>query len=292
MAMKTRRAGVGQVIFLLAVLCGVAAAESPKLTFKFTIIKVKGAQSTALYGINSGGVMVGSYVDSGGVRHGFQLTAGKVKNIDDPNGTDTYCLGINKTGAIVGWYAAATSHAAQGFLYQKGKFSDLGPSGSMGSQAIGINDHGDINGNYGDSSGVSHGFLLKAGKYTTQDVPNASNTLGGGINNAGLITEVWLDSSFNANSSLYDGKKKYTKINIPGEPDSDAGGINNLGDVVYSWEAAETYGGALRHGGKYYKFHVPHGDRTFGYGINDKKVIVGAFTTDSQVLEGFTATYK
>jgi len=103
---------------------------------------------------------------------------------------------------------------------------------------------------------------------------------------------VWLDSGFNSESSLYKGKK-YTTIDVPGEPESDASAINNLGDIVYSWEGAtDTYGGALRHAGKFYKFHVPHGDRTFGYGINDHNTIVGAYTTESGVLRGFSATYQ
>jgi probable HAF family extracellular repeat protein len=287
--MRQVSARLGRLVVLLTLLSVAAVAESPKLTFTYTTIKVPGAQSTAVFGINNAGVMVGSYVDKGGVRHGFRLSGGKLKKIDDPSGTNTYCFAINKTGAIVGYYTTS-SHSAQAFLYQKGKFSDIGPAKATGSQALGINDHGDINGNFGDSSG-SHGFLLKGGKYTTQDVPGASYTLGGGINNAGLMTEVWLDSSFNSDSSLYNGKT-YKTINVPGEPDSDASAINNLGDIVYSWEGAtDTYGGALRHGGKIYKFHVPKGDRTFGYGINDHNVIVGAYTTESGVLLGFSATY-
>jgi hypothetical protein len=122
-------------------------------------------------------------------------------------------------------------------------------------------------------------------------VPGAQETLGGGINNAGLMTEVWLNSTFSSESSLYNGKT-YKTINVPGEPNSDAAAINDLGDIVYSWEGTgDTYGGALRHAGKVYKFHVPKGDRTFGYGINDHNVIVGAFTDDNGVLSGFSATY-
>jgi len=277
------------VLVMLVSVAAFAETPTPPLTFKYKAIKVAGAQSTAIYGINNGGVMVGSYVDGSGVRHGFSLSAGKVTRLDDPKGTDTYCFAINKAGAIVGYYATA-NRTVQAFLYAKGKFKDIGPAGSTGSQALGINDHGDVNGNFADSKG-SHGFLLKGGAYITLDVPGAQATLGGGINNAGLMTEVWLDSNFNSESSLYNGKK-YTKINVPREPNSDAAAINNLGDIVYSWEGAtDTYGGALRHGGKLYKFHVPGGDRTFGYGINDHNVIVGAYTDDNGVLNGYAATY-
>jgi len=288
-SMRQDRSGLVRIAMILALLSVVATAETPTLTFKFKTIKVQGAQSTALYGINNAGTMVGSYVDSGGVRHGFRLSGGKVTKIDDPKGTDTYCFGINKAGSIVGYYATS-NHTAQAFRYQNGKFSDIGPARSTGSQALGINDHGDINGNFGDSKG-SHGFLLRGSTYTTLDVPGATSTLGGGINNAGLMTEVWLDTSFNSESSRYNGKT-FKTINVPGEPDSDAAAINSLGDIVYSWEGSgDTYGGALWHSGKYYKFSVPGGDRTFGYGINDHNTVVGAYTDSSGVLSGFSATY-
>ena len=129
-------ARLGRLVVLLALLSVAAVAESPKLTFTYTTIKVAGAQSTAVFAINNAGVMVGSYVDKGGVRHGFILSAGKVKKIDDPSGSNTYCFGINKAGAIVGYYTTS-SQGAQAFLYQKGKFSDIGPAGSTGSQALG-----------------------------------------------------------------------------------------------------------------------------------------------------------
>jgi probable HAF family extracellular repeat protein len=284
--MRHGSSSLGRFVLLLALLSAAAAADNPTLTFTFTTIKV--ANSTAIYGVNNLGAMVGSYVTKDGVRHGFRLSGGKLKRIDDPNGTDTYCFAINDAGAIVGYYTTS-GHSAQAFLYFKGQFSDIGPAGSTGSQALGINKNGDINGNFGDSKG-SHGFLLKGGNYTTLDVPNAAFTLGGGINDADLMTEVWIDSSSHAESSLYNGT--YKTIDVPGKTDSSAGAINNLRDIVYSWEGSnDTYGGALRLAGKFYKFHVPGGDRTFGYGINDHRTIVGAYTTKKGVLKGYSATY-
>src|SRR3984885_1285656 len=95
-----------RIVLFLTLLSAVAVAEAaPPLTFKFKTIKIPGAQSTAIYGINNPGAMVGSYVDSAGVRHGFTLVKGKVAQIDDPKGTDTYCFAINTPGAIVGYSA-------------------------------------------------------------------------------------------------------------------------------------------------------------------------------------------
>jgi len=39
--------------------CGYGGRDAPKLTFKFTTIKVKGASNTRVFGVNNAGVMVG-----------------------------------------------------------------------------------------------------------------------------------------------------------------------------------------------------------------------------------------
>jgi len=63
----------------------------------------------------------------------------------------------------------------------------------MGSQAIGINDHGDINGNYrGLQWRIAWVSCLKGGKLRYAKMwPGATYTLGGGINNAG----AWMTES-------------------------------------------------------------------------------------------------
>jgi hypothetical protein len=112
--MKSSATIAGVFTVVLTLLFVAAAADAPKITFKFTTVQVKGAQDTRVFGTNNAGVMVGAYVDSGGVDHGYMLKAGKVTTIDDPNGTTTNCLGINTAGDVVGYYLNS-SGSAQGF---------------------------------------------------------------------------------------------------------------------------------------------------------------------------------
>ena len=53
------------------------------------------------------------------------------------------------------------------------------PSGTVG---LGINDFGDVVGDYVDSAGNRHGFVRSKGIYTTLDVPGAVLTVAEGIN--------------------------------------------------------------------------------------------------------------
>src|SRR5215471_11488543 len=117
-----RRSPLFWALPLLVVLSVAVTVAAPALTFTFKTIQIPGASSTGVYGINNSGVMVGSYVDGQGKRHGFMLAGAVLTNIDDPNGTNTYCFAINKSGVIVGEYTTAT-RTLQAFLYQGGAFT-------------------------------------------------------------------------------------------------------------------------------------------------------------------------
>lgn len=72
--------------------------------------KYPGATTTTAWGINNLGVVVGWFVDSAGLTHGFVLQKGVYAQIDVPgtNGT-TACHGINDGGTITGTYMDASS---------------------------------------------------------------------------------------------------------------------------------------------------------------------------------------
>ena len=80
---------------------------------------------------------------------------------------------------------------------------------------------------------------------------------------------------------------------MPGALGSYPGGIDLAGDVVYTWQdSANEYHGALRLGGKYYKFDDPQGkSETYGHGINDHQVVAGVYHNGNSI-GGFLATYK
>jgi hypothetical protein len=245
--------------------------------FTLSTVKVPGNLQAQLWGINKAGVSVGSYVASNGTSHGMMISGGKVKDIDDPEGTNTICFGINATNEIVGLYTNSSGNA-EGFEYTAGKFKDVpGPAGAVSSAAFGINDAENISGLYSLSSGNTYGFVLTSGKYKTLNVSGSEFTLARGINNAGLVTLQWGDSAGYLQSSLYNGKT-YTPINVPGAAVNQVQGINSAGDIVYY--VSDPYGvghGAVKIGKDYYIFDYPKGSNTGAGGINDSNLIVGSY---------------
>ena len=73
-------------------------------------------------------------------------------------------------------------------------FTTLNVSGASSTEAVGINNAGQVVGFFADSRGV-HGFINTSGTFTTLDVPGASFTQARGINNAGQVVGLFGDSS-------------------------------------------------------------------------------------------------
>jgi len=295
--MKNCKSMLCLLAFVLGCAIMAAAADAPPLTFKFSKASVPGATMTEPGGINNKGVSVGLYSNSAGT-HGYILQGKKVTTLDDPNAIAgaTFGSNLNPDGAItvVGYYTSSKTGDAVAFLYKGGKYTDIpGPSGAVQSYGSAINDTGAAVGYYIDSSGLTHGFLLKGKTYKTLDVPTASATYATGINKSGKIVLYWLNSSGTYESSLYNGKT-YKTINIPGASSSIALDLNAAGDVCYQWiDSANVNHGALLSKGKYYKFDYPKSVATYGGGINDVGNIVGGYQTSTGGTNwfGFKATY-
>jgi len=282
---------------LLASIMVAFAAEAPKLTFKFSNVKVPGAKQTFANGINNAGVIVGTYQDSANAYHGFILDGKKLTTVNVPNGTSTTVDGVTPDGAIqiVGAYVNSAGRS-MGFLCKNGRFTDIpGPKGSTGSSAVGINDLGEIVGSYVGSNGVTFGYLLANHHYTTLNIFMAQITVASGINDKGKLVFSSVDGlSGTMTAYVYDIKtKNYTEVNVPGASGSAATDIDNAGDVTYQWLDSNSVSHcALFRQGKYYKFDDPSSAYDWAKGINDRNVIVGASEAVSGgPFAGFKATY-
>ncbi len=83
----------------------------------YTTLDFPGAQSTAPLGINSSGVIVGSYSSP---TQGFTYQAGEWTTLDYPGASTTELNGISDAGVIVGYSYVTTPGTA--FLYENGVF--------------------------------------------------------------------------------------------------------------------------------------------------------------------------
>jgi uncharacterized membrane protein len=168
----------------------------------YTTIDYPAAMSTAVYGVNDPGQIVGGYcllsaeVYCGGLLnptdHGFLDDHGTFTTIDFPGASGTQPNAINYAGVIVGSYDVGTT-GPHSFLYRNGTFTNIDFPGANWTFAGAINNHGMVAGYYQDSKGQVHGFLYHAGKFETVDHPNTSATGLTGLNDAGDIVGTWND---------------------------------------------------------------------------------------------------
>jgi len=159
-----------------------------------TSFSVPAAPTTLAYQINnSKQLVVGYYLDSSGIPHGYYRdTNGALHFPIDPSGSvGTVLFGDNNRNWVVGRYADS-SGATHGlfFVAPNNNFFTFDYPGSTFTSLNGITSQGFICGRYVDASGIAHGIIARA-KGTPSG--NQVGTLGTPINPASPVTS--LDSS-------------------------------------------------------------------------------------------------
>jgi probable HAF family extracellular repeat protein len=167
--------------------------------------------------------------------------------------------------------------------------------------AFGINNAGDIVGEYWDTNFVSHGYVYSHGQYTTVDDPLAGTapfqgTSAMGINDRGDIVGTYYDANWGGHGFVLSGGR-YTTLDDPNAAPAAFGGTlvfhnNDRGDIVGAYIAVNgTEHGFLFSNGRYTTLDATlagPGGNTAAYGINNAGQIVGFFSTaDGSVLGGF-----
>src|SRR4029077_12995579 len=189
-----------------------------------------------------------------------------------------------------------------------GHFTQVDYPGAVATVGRGINNAGDITGNYVDAAGIESGFILQNGTFHRVRVAHSCSTDVWMAEDNGrvLIGDFGVGDDC-ANSVLHG----YLR-NRPGDfqtIDFPSGGsfpctaprwINERGDIVGLYvvanDADECYGGALRgfllRQGKYIAIDVPGSTSTTVLGINDDGMIVGTYSDKLGVDHGFKAVPK
>jgi PEP-CTERM motif len=118
-----------------------------------------------------------------------------------PANFNSQAVGINSTATpwIVGFYQPdAGLTTSFGFVDEGGTIITLDPFSSTFTQALGVNDLGEIVGSYTDSAGVQHGYIDNGGVFTSFDPPDSASTTINGLNNKGDIVGFYTPASGDA----------------------------------------------------------------------------------------------
>jgi probable HAF family extracellular repeat protein len=147
-----------------------------------------GGSASNAYGINDAGHIVGwSYIQGDTALHAFLYSNGGMQDLGTLLGTtNSIAYAINNLDQLVGY----SEHGA--FLYSGGVRYDLGTLGGTASQALALNDLGEVVGFADTAAGARHAFLYSNGVLVDLNslLPPGSGWVLGqatGINDSGQI---------------------------------------------------------------------------------------------------------
>jgi hypothetical protein len=155
---------------------------------------------TVIWDFNDSGYAVGYYLNSSGkkVPFGLNISTGIFTDLKPPGAHQAEATGINGKGDISGWEQGFGE--VQGFLETTGTYFRLSFPGAAQTRALRLNWQDQIVGDYVDSSGKTHGYLLsfpQAGQiWQSIDEPKAVNvTSVTGVNNQDQICGYYVDGN-------------------------------------------------------------------------------------------------
>jgi len=217
---------------------GATTAQGFTLTLpnSFTTQNYPAAAQTMTTGINSAGSTSGIYVDAGGTTHGYTDIGGTFKTVDQGGTVFNQALGINAGNVTVGYASATDPTGATGqkaYSQSGGVFTDLNHllPANFDSQAVGLNNAGNIVGFYQPTAITSIGFEDVAGHISTIDPFGSTFTQALGINNDGEIVGFYTDS-FGVTHGYTDIGGLFESFDPTGSQGTTINGVNDLGQIV------------------------------------------------------------
>lgn len=229
------------------------------LNIPFTSSNPANTIYSQIYEVNSSGEAVGNYFESvngASITHGFVYQNGKYLKLDHP---------LASTTAIY-------------TIPAKGNFPSFSTSGT---NISGLNDAGNIVGNYIDQNAKPHGYVYADNKFTTIDGPLGNGANVSDINDAGQIIGSYQTTDGKSHGFIYSAGK-YQTIDAPlaDKSGTTLNSINDSGAILGSYfDASGNLKGFYYNAGNFTPITAPSDSGFYGVRINDKGLIAGAYAT-------------
>ncbi|MEV5574852.1 hypothetical protein AB0L06_32860 [Spirillospora sp. NPDC052269] len=192
-----------------------------------------GLSGTVASGINDHGEIVGSYVGTGGIVHGFRLANGKFMPIDVPGAQETWPFGINNQGRITVQTVRPDGSQPQ-YLLANAALIPIAYPGANHSIVHRINDHDVIVGLYVVTPDATpqHGFIQSHGEFTRFDIPGAAYTGVNAASDNGDLTGYYVPENSTDGHAFISTRGKTTSFDAPNAAGTTAFDINDQGQIV------------------------------------------------------------
>ena len=289
-------------VMALACLFALVALPGRAMTiagYNVSTYQFPGAPITGFRDINAAGDVVGYYQTDASdfnTAQALEIVNGVPQTLTIPTSTgDRRAFGNNDVGDVAGSFSNLGS---RGFERISSGFSTIDyPGTTQGTTIRGLNNLGDIAGEYDDATG-QHGFVRIGGAFQTVDVPGAALTTVRAINDAGQMAGFYQDGSGVFHGFTSSDGVTFTAIDHPDPAALNTliGGINNSGTVVGVWlelagsPESQPARGFIFDGSVFTPFDLTGAASTIPLAINDSGQIAGEAVAPDGTHYGFIAT--
>jgi probable HAF family extracellular repeat protein len=184
------------------------------------------------------------------VAPGFLLDRGRYTSFEAPDPTvHIIPFDINDRGQITGEYVRGdgTKSTSESGLYRdpRGRITTFDVPGAKGTEAVKLNDRGEVAGNYSDNTPIVndpaarvHGYLLDldGSRVTRIDAPGAVLTAAFGVNNRRQVVGYFTGPAGVPHAYLWE-RGRFATIDVPGAQVTQPVDIN---DLARSWASTST----------------------------------------------------
>jgi uncharacterized membrane protein len=216
---------------------------------EYTVIDVPGAAATLASAANQRDQVALGYVnDPDFYMHQAVWTRGRYAYLPDATGfLNVSPSGMNAKGDIVGVVWSDAFVVVRGYIWNGESYVifDHPASDILYTLPFGINNRGQIVGQYNTGDGVIHGFLKDGDAYTEIAFPGAPNTTANGISNSGILVGLYGEAGagpygFATGSRGYVLRGGvYSTLDYPGALTSFPLGVNDVGEIVGVYQDQE-----------------------------------------------------
>ena len=278
-----------------------------------TIVEVPGAVETYADFRSATGAVIGSYIDSDGIYHGYvRAPDGRfifADVLEVSNLEYFFAHGVNDVGVAV-IRAKAVGDISRTYLGNFGQIRELRFPGSVTTEGWNINRNGSVVGHYTSADGRTHGFIARPITDTDATVeeppvvvPADADYTFEAINVAGVdFLELTASSDFEdyaGNTRSADGQKivgftlidgVFTTYDFPGSQNTYFYALGNNGNAAGHYEDSDgLHHGVVLENGELRQYDFPGAVETQIYGISDATgALTGNFTDTSGVRRGFS----
>jgi hypothetical protein len=235
-------------IFGFALACLPLVSLTAQAAFWIPVVPVAGSTQTDITGINDNDEIVGYYLDSEGVEHGFFGTLDgnyTFFDYDDANDPGTVIRAISNDGHMTGYANTNCGHSSCIIEFERNPDGSAVPikngQAVLDGMVAGINKSGEFVGDYFDADGTFHGYTGKAGRYK-QDIALPFENVGvhgRGIGTSGAIAGWFVDttgSNYVHGFLQANGTTSQVDFPNPVEKDTYLSGMSGKGLIVGAWD--------------------------------------------------------